>query len=43
MKIVIGFIYLDFVLKIEKLTSFTKSSTSRERRDYEKWDRSNCM
>jgi len=34
---------LDFTLRIEKFTSPMDSSTSEERKDFEKWDHSNCM
>lgn len=34
---------LDLALRIEKLLSLTSSSTYDERKDYEKWDGSNCM
>jgi len=43
MEIVRGNIDLDLALRIQKPTSFTHFSTFNEMRDYEKYDRSNCM
>jgi len=41
MEIVLGCMDLDLALRIEKPPSPTDSSTSEERKDYEKWNRSN--
>ncbi|XP_057430655.1 uncharacterized protein LOC130723564 [Lotus japonicus] len=43
MEIVLGCMDLDLALRVEKPASPTESSTSEQRKDYEKWDRSNRM
>ena len=43
MQIVLGCIDLDLTLRIEKLSSPIDSSTSEQRKLYEKWDHSNHM
>ena len=43
MEIVLGCMDLDFALRTEKPASLTESSTSEQRKDYEKWERSNRM
>ncbi|XP_019427119.1 PREDICTED: uncharacterized protein LOC109335441 [Lupinus angustifolius] len=41
--IVLGCMDLDFALKMEQPPSIVDSSTSEERKTYEKWERSNRM
>ncbi|KAF1888669.1 hypothetical protein Lal_00036708 [Lupinus albus] len=43
MEIVLGCMDLDYALRVEQPPPPLESSTSEERKDYERWERSNCM